>query len=156
MPSKYFYMLRNTTTDCHVVEHAFYYHLPSFFVWIFVDLLHFSCLILLCCTDIAQFAIPFASSYRTKNGEDIPPFWVKQSKGAPSAQERKTVLPLQGELCLITWTTGRCPGLIGVAPSARFVGSKNDEGKVRCGWNYLFYYLIARSSSSIRRRGERP
>ena len=53
-------------------------------------------------------------------------------------------------------TTGRCPGLIGVALSARFVGSKNDEGKVRCGWNYLFYYLIARSSSSKRRQWERP
>ena len=100
-------MLRNTTTDCHVVEHAFYYHLPSFFVQIIVDLLHFSCLILVCCTDIAQFAIPFASSYRTKKGEDI--LLIITMYGAA----------LTGRLSVMLCYPGRCPGLVGVALSAR-------------------------------------
>ena len=56
---------------------------------------------------------------------------------------------LTGRFHVMSCNPGRCPGLVGVAPSARFVGSKNDEGKERRGWNYLFYCFITSYSTFL-------
>ena len=67
---------------------------------------------------------------------------------------------LIGRLSVMPCNPGCCPGLVGIALSARFVGSKNDEGKERRGWKITYFIfllpLIARFSSSKRRQGERP
>ena len=56
---------------------------------------------------------------------------------------------LTGRLSVMLCNPGRCPGLVGIALSARFVGSKNDEGKERRGWNYLFYCFITSYSTFL-------
>ena len=56
---------------------------------------------------------------------------------------------LTGRFIVMLCNPGCCPGLVGIALSARFVGSKNDEGKARRGWNYLFYCFIISYSTFL-------
>ncbi len=45
---------------------------------------------------------------------------------------------LTGRFRVMSCNPGRCPGLVGVAPSARFVGPNDDDGQGRM---YKIFFL---------------